>query len=233
MNRSSTGSALPVKARPSRTHWLFGIVSMLTGSALVLGTVVFMNELSKPPERDEAAERKTTIDVRQPPEDEPPPPPKPTISGTAKQSAGAVQGPPLPTITGVQAGIGSLDLALPSLQVADLSGAAGELLETKEESVVHTSETVDEAPRPVERPPMDYPPRLRDQGVEGSVTLSILVDAEGNVERVKVLEAEPPGVFEDVARRSVEEWRFQPATYQGKPVRTWARQTVRFELRGR
>jgi protein TonB len=45
-----------------------------------------------------------------------------------------------------------------------------------------------------------------------------------------VLEASPPGVFDDVAVAGVQTWRFEPAQYRGEAVRVWATQRVRFDL---
>ena len=38
------------------------------------------------------------------------------------------------------------------------------------------------------------------------------------------------GVFDDIAVASVKRWKFKPAEYQGKPVKIWAKQKIRFEL---
>jgi protein TonB len=50
------------------------------------------------------------------------------------------------------------------------------------------------------------------------------------VEKVKVLESSPPGVFDDVAAQGVQGWKFEPASYKGEAVRVWATQKVRFDL---
>ena len=60
--------------------------------------------------------------------------------------------------------------------------------------------------------------------------LSVLIGPTGQVERVKVLEAQPAGVFDDVAAAGVQTWKFEPATYRGENVRVWATQRVRFDL---
>jgi protein TonB len=78
---------------------------------------------------------------------------------------------------------------------------------------------------------MQYPQRLRDKGIEGHVTMSVLVNATGGVERVKIIESKPPGVFDDVAQQAIRGWRFQPGTYEGEAVKVWVRQTFRFELK--
>ena len=45
-----------------------------------------------------------------------------------------------------------------------------------------------------------------------------------------MVESYPEGIFDEVAVQGVNQWRFEPANYQGKAVRAWARQRVRFDL---
>jgi protein TonB len=92
-------------------------------------------------------------------------------------------------------------------------------------------------PRPFDEPPRAvlvmkpaYPYAARRRGVEGMVELLLHVDASGRVQSVRVLRAEPPGVFDEAARRAAGRWRYRPATKAGRPVAARIRQTVRFEL---
>ena len=75
-----------------------------------------------------------------------------------------------------------------------------------------------------------YPKTAGSRGVEGYVVLSLLISATGEIEKVQVLESSPSGVFEDAALQGVRNWRFEPAQYQGRNVKVWARQRVRFDL---
>jgi len=77
---------------------------------------------------------------------------------------------------------------------------------------------------------MEYPLDAKADGVEGYVTLSVLIGPAGDIQDVRVLESRPSGVFDDVAIEGIRQWRFQPAKYQGKPVTVWGRQTIRFDL---
>lgn len=60
----------------------------------------------------------------------------------------------------------------------------------------------------VEEP--EYPGRAFARGLQGWVVLRLDVDPEGRPRRVRVLEAQPGGVFERAARRTVRNWRFAP-----------------------
>ena len=93
-----------------------------------------------------------------------------------------------------------------------------------------TEDTVDVPPNARYRAPMDYPSNARKKSIEGFVVLNMLVGTEGQVEQVKVLEAEPQGVFDQVAMNSAEEWQFEAASYQGKKVKVWVRQRIAFNL---
>jgi len=59
---------------------------------------------------------------------------------------------------------------------------------------------------------------------------NILISAEGNVEDIRVLESSPSGVFEESAMEALKNWKFEPAVYQGKKVKVWAKQKISFKL---
>jgi len=75
-----------------------------------------------------------------------------------------------------------------------------------------------------------YPRRAREDGVEPRVELRILVDERGRVEQVEVMGAPAGYGFEASLRSAVLQWRFQPATKGGVPVRTWVSQGYQFRL---
>jgi len=58
----------------------------------------------------------------------------------------------------------------------------------------------------------------------------LLISAAGEIEKVQVLESSPAGLFEESAVQGVRNWRFEPAQYQGRSVRVWAKQRIRFDL---
>src|SRR3546814_15234577 len=93
-----------------------------------------------------------------------------------------------------------------------------------------TDDSVDQAPRPILQTPMVYPARAKAQGITGYVLLSVLLSPTGRVGKVTVLEAQPPGVFDDIAFAAVTTWQFAPATYQGEHSRGWARERARLDL---
>lgn len=80
------------------------------------------------------------------------------------------------------------------------------------------------------RMPPVYPLVAKRRGIEGWVNVRFIVNEKGAVGEIDVIEAQPPGIFEESVIRCVAGWRFQPGTVQGHPVRVWAETTIRFEL---
>jgi TonB family protein len=62
-----------------------------------------------------------------------------------------------------------------------------------------------------------YPPAAKEARIKGTVILRVLVDRTGEVEDVEVLKGLPKGLS-DAAVTAVRQWRFEPATVDGKPV---------------
>ncbi len=94
--------------------------------------------------------------------------------------------------------------------------------------LVMTEDSVDTKPMVRERAPLSYPAEAKARGIKGFVTMRLLINMKGRVEKVRVEEAAPSGVFDQVAIDSVKRWLYRPAEYQGEPVRVWAQQTIRF-----
>ena len=65
------------------------------------------------------------------------------------------------------------------------------------------------------------------------MTLQILVDQHGFVNEVEVLQSDPSGFqpFIDSATKAVRQWRYEPATRNGKPVDVYFTVLVNFSLR--
>ena len=133
--------------------------------------------------------------------------------------------------------------SLPSVEPVDLGGALGgsglsfgvpqfdetEFAEFEDDDLLNAKNSgpmdkssVDTPPRVIKRSPIVYPELARKQGVSGFVSMNVLIDENGRVEDVKVLESEPEEIFR--------QWRFEPATYNGKKVKVWATQKIVFKL---
>lgn len=200
---------------------LQALVWMLAGSAAVFFVLYLMNQFIQP-ERPVREPQSTTFEVQREVRQRPRPQPRPRRDLTPPK----VTPPPALTLGGDISGI---DFGLPSFDMNNLGGDTDKLLGDTD-NVVMTSDMVDTAPQAVTRAEIQYPRRAAARQIEGYVVLSILIDANGHVQRAKVIEADPAGVFESEALQNIQKWIFRPATYGGKPVKTWANQTIRFQL---
>lgn len=73
-----------------------------------------------------------------------------------------------------------------------------------------------------------YPLDARRRGEEGVVTLEVRVRDDGRVETAKAVGGDEP--FATAAVAAAEQWRYTPATKDGRPVAATVRQNVRFQL---
>lgn len=142
----------------------------------------------------------------------------------------AARSAPSPT-PALAANLGGLDFGLAGGADAAMMSATGALLQDVGTAVMN-EDAVEVPPRSVERTPPQYPTRARSQGQTGKVTLSFIVDIDGSVQDVHVVEASPPGVFDAAAIEAVSSWRFEAGQNAGSPVAVRVRQTLRFELEG-
>jgi protein TonB len=198
---------------------LSGLTAAILGTVTVFTLILLMNAAAK--RRDADAETGTSIafERREAPKQqavERKPPPR------RRQQA------PRPNVD-LSSTLPGMSFGLPGFDDSDLGDLTGDLL-GDDRDLVMSDETVDEAPRPVAQSPIPYPARAKAQGVTGYVMLSLLIGPTGAVEKVRVLESQPAGVFDDAAVAGVQRWRFEPASYRGENVRVWARQRVRFDL---
>ena len=71
---------------------------------------------------------------------------------------------------------------------------------------------------PLYRAMPEYPSSAARRGQEGRVLLELTVTAEGRTRDIRVVEADPPGVFERAAIEAARRFRYAPRFVDGKPV---------------
>ncbi len=205
-------------------HVFAGAV-MLIGCALVFTLLDVMNAMT-----DESSEVGATsrIELTVTRTKQPPKAPRQvqktrTLAKTSKALT------PIPTLG---TGISGNSFGIPSLDGLGLGQGADSLLVSDKsvKSLVMTEDSVDVLPKAVSRKQPVYPPRAREKGITGKVTLGILIGSGGEILKVRVQESTPPGIFDDAAMEAVKMWQFEPAMYQGQSVKVWASQTVHFVL---
>jgi len=73
-----------------------------------------------------------------------------------------------------------------------------------------------------------YPTLAKQQHVSGNVTVDALIDANGRVTSTKVISG--PALLHQAAIDALKQWKYQPATLDGKPVAMHLSVTVQFRL---
>lgn len=94
-------------------------------------------------------------------------------------------------------------------------------------------ENLVELARPLYRdnPPPGYPLQARKKHYQGTVVLDVLVDARGKAQDVRIAESSGYSILDRAAMEAVENWLFKPGRRNGRPVDTWVKLPVRFELK--
>lgn len=98
------------------------------------------------------------------------------------------------------------------------------------EKFVFEAFELDEQPRPIAKVPPVYPYKAREQGIEGIVQIKMLINIDGTIGDLIIIDARPRNLFEEAVLKTVPRWKFSPGKIEGKPVTAWVVTTVRFEL---
>jgi TonB family protein len=76
-----------------------------------------------------------------------------------------------------------------------------------------------------------YPKEAQKHGIEGTVTLEVVIDTNGNVCKVHILKSSDT-IFDSEAIRAMKSAHFIPALLvNGEPVKIWITRTVHFNLK--
>ncbi len=98
----------------------------------------------------------------------------------------------------------------------------------EERTIVHAGFDIAE-PRILDKIEPRYTEPARIAGIQGVVILELVIDTEGAVESVNALRGLPLGLTKS-AVAAVEQWRFEPSTYNNRPVSVRYILTVHFRL---
>lgn len=146
------------------------------------------------------------IPKKPPPPKEPPPPPKMQVQNQTKPPN------PLP------------DMNMPKLDVP-MSGSGPFL-----GGFANVDKTAEGDIIPLVRIQPQYPRRAAISKIEGWVELEFTITETGGVADPKVINAEPPRIFNREAIRAILKWKFKPRVVDGQPVARRATQTIDFKL---
>ena len=90
--------------------------------------------------------------------------------------------------------------------------------------------TVQPEPIDVSIPPGEYPKEAQDSGFEGSVTLKIVIDANGRVRKAVVVKDPGYGLGAAAVKSALRHFKFKPGELNGKVTATEWTFTVTYEL---
>ncbi|MFG6463087.1 energy transducer TonB [Roseateles sp. DXS20W] len=67
------------------------------------------------------------------------------------------------------------------------------------------------APKVVKKVPPEFPSEAAKKGISaGSVKAKLIIEADGKVSDVEIVEAEPKRVFDRAVKAALMEWKFEP-----------------------
>jgi TonB family protein len=88
-------------------------------------------------------------------------------------------------------------------------------------------------PVAIHRSAPDYPSRELHRGLEGWVAMSYIVSETGEVKEAMIEDSSGNEGLENAALAAVREWRYEPATINGKPVeQSITNSVIRFQIDG-
>lgn len=86
--------------------------------------------------------------------------------------------------------------------------------------VYYSASEVDVRAQPANEVSLVYPWVEYKLRVSGVVQLTLLINEHGGLDKVTVIDATPPGVFEEAALAAVNKLQFTPALKNGQPVKS-------------
>ena len=89
------------------------------------------------------------------------------------------------------------------------------------------ADAIDTRPVPVKTPPPKYPSAMSQDGIQGLVTVKVVIDEKGNVAEC-VVSKSTRSEFEKPALEAIRSWKFRPASKGGVAVRSQVIIPVKF-----
>lgn len=83
---------------------------------------------------------------------------------------------------------------------------------------------------PIVRIEPQFPREALLKGIDGWVEIEFTIEPDGSVSDPKVVNAQPPRIFNRNAIRAIYKWKFKPRIVDGRPVARRARQRMDFEI---
>jgi len=93
-------------------------------------------------------------------------------------------------------------------------------------------ERVEIKPQLVNIPRPQYPDSARNEGAQGIVKIKALVDVDGSIMAVFIVQSSGHEMLDQAALEAVKKAEFAPARSNDKPVRVWVTVPINFKLSG-
>jgi protein TonB len=106
------------------------------------------------------------------------------------------------------------------LEPPPVEGPPGIEVPQVEDPEFYPARMLDRFPKPVAEVELRYPDKAGSEDLSGTVTLLLLIDELGMVVKAAVVEADPPGYFEEAAIEAFRSVLFTPAERDGKVVKS-------------
>ncbi len=107
---------------------------------------------------------------------------------------------------------------------------------TNDSSSIASNTFVDVSREPQETVPLEslihYPKAARRSGLEGKVTVQALIDKDGSVGKVEVVESSND-IFNHAALDAMKHAHFTPAMINATPLKIWITRIINFRLKNR
>ena len=154
-----------------------------------------------------------------------PPPPKQQQRRQPEDSTPSQK----PSLNNDALAMSGLSFGVPQFDESEFSALKDQsLLEEIDEK--KKADSLDTRPKVVKRSPIVYPELARTQGISGYVVMNVLINEYGDVENVQIVDSKPEEIFDLKADSTIRQWKFEPATYNGRKVKAWALQKIAFKL---
>lgn len=235
---TGNGSIPTGRKHPSSPgSWVGWVLAVVLAGALNLFLFAVMPEMiravPKNLERHEPVQAVQVVRIKRPeppPRKQPPPepePPKPQETAAPKPVQKKMPEPPAPKPSLPFALNPKLPPMAHSLEMPPLESFAMDAPQLKDRYLAHELDTGLIALAKVA--PV-YPLHAARRGIEGEVRVQFLVTAQGTVQDIEILAADPEKVFDQSVIDCVSRWRFEPGRVQGIPVTALAQTTIKFQL---
>lgn len=83
---------------------------------------------------------------------------------------------------------------------------------------------------PIVRIEPQFPREALLKGIGGWVEVEFTIEPDGSVSNPKIIDSQPPRIFDRNALRAIYKWKFKPRIVDGKPVARRARQRMEFTI---